>query len=72
MTIKNRYFIRSRISERKFREIIRLFSVDLTTFQIAFLTKTNTINKILKDIRTRITEVCERESPFEKGEIEYG
>ena len=71
MTIKNKYFIRSRISEAKFREIIKLFSADLTASQIAFLTKTNrnTINKILKNMRLRIAEVCEQENPFEKGEI---
>ena len=72
MTRKNKYFIRSRISEAKFREIIKLFSADLTASQIAFLTQTNrnTINKILKNIRIRISEVCEKESPFEKGEVE--
>ena len=35
MTYKNRYFIRSRISEKKFREVIRLFAGDLTANQIA-------------------------------------
>ena len=50
MIMKNRYFVRSRISEKKFREIIRYFSVDLTAVQIAHLTKLNinTINRILK------------------------
>ena len=50
MIMKNRYFIRSRISESKFREIIRHFSVDLTAVQIAKLTQLNinTINHILK------------------------
>ena len=72
MAIKNKYFIRSRIFERKFREIIKFFSVDLTASQIAFLIKINrnTINKILKDIRIRIVKICEQESPFDKGEIE--
>ena len=72
MTIKNKYFIRSRLSEKRFREIIKLFSADLTASQIAFLTQTNrnTINKILKNIRIRIAETCEQESPFEKGEVE--
>ena len=72
MTGKNRYFIRSRISERKFREIIKLFSADLTAEQISLLSgvSRNSINKILKNIRIKITEVCEKESPFEKGEIE--
>ncbi len=72
MTRKNKYFIRSRLSEKKFREIIKLFSADLTASQIAFLIQTNrnTINKFLKNIRIRIAEICEEESPFEKGEIE--
>ena len=39
MAIKNKYFYRSHISEEKFREIIRLFSADLTALQIASLTK---------------------------------
>ena len=67
--MKNRYFFRSRISESKFREIIRLFSADLTASQIAFLTKLNrkTINKILKQVRVRIAEFCERESKFVKS-----
>ena len=52
MSGKNKYFIRSRISEKKFREIIRHFSVDLTATQIAVLSKANrkTINKILKQV----------------------
>ena len=72
MTNKNKYFYRSHISERKFREIIRLFSTDLTALQIAFLVKINknTINHILKKIRQRIAKICEKESPFETGEIE--
>ena len=73
MPMKNRYFVRSRISEKKFREIIRYFSVDLTATQIAHLTQLNikTINHILKKIRLRITEFCEKESIFSKGEIEF-
>ncbi len=70
--MKNRYFIRSHISEKKFREIMRYFSVDLTATQIAILSKTHrkTINKILKQVRINITEFCEKESLFKKGEVE--
>ena len=70
--MKNKYFIRSRISEAKFREIIKLFSVDLTATQIAALSKTNrkTINNILKEVRRCIAEFCEQESYFDKGEVE--
>ena len=72
MTGKNRYFVRSRISEKKFREIIKLFAADITAHQIALFSgvSRNSVNKILKNIRIRITEVCEQESPFDKGEIE--
>ena len=72
MTKKNRYFKRSRISEKKFREIIRLFVADLTASQIILLVKVNrnTVNGILKKLRQRIVEICEKESVFEKGEVE--
>jgi len=68
---KNRYAKRARISERKIREIVRLFSVDLDATQIAKITglNRNTINRYLKAIRIRIAEFCETQSPF-SGEIE--
>jgi transposase len=49
MTRKNKYYNRSRLSEAKFREVIKYFSVDLSAAQIAQLThlNLNTINKIL-------------------------
>jgi len=61
MKILNKYIYRSRISEAKFREIIKLFCADLTGSQIAELSglSRNTINKILKAVRTRIAEHCE-------------
>ena len=70
--MKNRYYIRSRISEKKFREIVKFFVADLTAQQIAFLSKTNrkTVNKILTGIRKQIACFCEKESYFDKGEIE--
>ena len=53
-------------------QIIHLFSADLTASQISLLSQTNrkTINKILKNVRIRIAEFCEKESVFEKGEVE--
>ena len=39
MTMKNKYVIRSRISEAKFRQIILLFSEDLSATQISHLTR---------------------------------
>ena len=71
MTITNKYIKRSRISEAKFREFIRYFSLGLDAHKIAFLTglNRNTINRYLLLIRKRITEFCEQSSPFH-GEIE--
>ena len=68
---KNRYAKRSKISERKIREIIRLFSFDLEATQIAKITglNRNTINRYLKAIRVQIAEFCEMQSPF-SGEVE--
>jgi len=69
--MKNKYSKRSRISEKKFREIIRLFSLDLSATQIAQITKISrvTINRYLKLLREKIAEHCEKQSPF-SGEIE--
>ena len=71
MTGKNRYPNRARISERKFRQLLRLFAMDLTAVQIAELTglNRNTVNRYLRLIRERIAEYCEAQSPL-KGEVE--
>ena len=68
---KNKYINRSRISEAKFRDIVRYFSLDLDAHKIAFLTNLNrnTINRYVTLIRQRIAEFCESKTPF-KGEIE--
>jgi transposase-like protein len=69
--MKNRYAIRARISEPRFRQIVRLFALDLDATQIAALSglNRNTINRYLRGIRERIAEYCESKSPF-SGEIE--
>ena len=69
--MKNKYIKVSHISEAKFREIVKLFSVDLSATQIANLTNLNrnTINKYLTIFRERIIEVCKKDSPM-KGEVE--
>ena len=71
MTSKNRYIKRSKITEVKFRQLVKLFSHDLDAQTIASLSKLNrnTVNRYLLLIRTRIAEICENQSPF-KGEIE--
>lgn len=49
MTSKNKYSKRSKISEAKIRQIVKLFSIDLTASQIAEITglNRNTINRHL-------------------------
>jgi transposase len=71
MTMKNRYANRSKISEAKFRELVRLFSLNLEATQIAELTtlNRNTVNRFLRAIRERLAEFCEQRSPL-SGEVE--
>ena len=59
MKVKNKYVIRSLISEAKFRQIILLFSEDLSATQISHLTHLSrqTINKYLTAIRLRILDL---------------
>ena len=71
MSLKNRYVNRSKISEAKFRELVRYFAADLDASQIAQLSglNRNTVNRYLKAIRERIAAFCELESPL-SGEVE--
>jgi transposase len=71
MTLKNKYLYRSHISEKKFRQILRLFCEDFDATKISFLTgiSRKTINIILGKIRKGIFEISKREDKF-SGEIE--
>lgn len=71
MTVKNSHIKCSRISEPKFRQIVRLFAVDLDATQIAKITglSRNTINRYLRAVRIRLAQFCKTESPF-TGEVE--
>jgi transposase len=71
MTIKNKYANRSKISEKKIRQIVKLFSLDLDASQIAKITclNRNTINRYVSKIRERIADYCNTQSPF-SGEVE--
>jgi hypothetical protein len=63
--MKNRYIHRAKISEKKFRELLKLFCLDLTATQIAGATgiNRNTVNRYMTEIRCRISEFCcEREA----------
>ena len=59
MSVKNKYVKHAHISEAKFRQIILLFSEDLSATQISHLTKVSrpTVNKYLTAIRLRILEL---------------
>ena len=61
MAIKNKYIHRSNISEAKFRQLVRLFCVDLNAIQIAQVANLNrnTVNRLLQKIRERIALACE-------------
>ncbi len=71
MRISYKVRIRTQISRAKFRQILRLFAVDLTAVQIAELVhlNRNTVNRYLTLIRQAVASYCESESPF-SGEIE--
>ena len=72
MTMKNKYVIRSKISEHKFREIIKYFSLDLNAVQIQKITglSRQTINKYLMAIRIRFVEISKLQSVPLTGQIE--
>ena len=71
MTKKNKYANRSKISEAKFRQLLKLFAADLDAGQIAEIANLNrnTINRYLAAIRLRIAEYCLDTSPV-RGDIE--
>ncbi len=70
--MRNKYIKVTHISERKTREIIRLFSLDVEAKKTSELTGISrpTINRFYNAFRIRIAELCEAESPFENGEVE--
>jgi transposase len=72
MKVKNKYVIRSCISEAKFRQRILLFFGDLSVTQISYLThfSRQTINKYLTAIRIRILELSLFQSDPLVGQIE--
>ena len=71
ITINYKRFVRAKISDKKFRQILRSFALDLTATQIASLTRLNrnTVNRYLTFIRQAIARFCEQEFPF-SGDIE--
>ena len=71
MTLKNRYVKRAKITEAKFRLLIRYVVHDLEAKTIASLAdlNRNTVNRYLTLIRKRIVAFCEQQSPVH-GEIQ--
>ncbi len=64
--MKNIYAHRSRISEKKIREIVRYFAADLTALQAARLSglNRNTVNRYYRALRERILWACEAQRPM--------
>jgi len=68
----NRYYRCAKISERKTRQIIKYFALDLTANKTAQLTALahQSVNRIYLKIRNRIAEEAMRASPFSSSEVE--
>jgi len=60
--MKNKYIIRSRISEKKFREILKYFAEDIEASKISNLTKISeaTLCKIFREIRILMSKEREK------------
>ena len=69
--MKNKYMVHSRISEKKFREILKYFCLDLEAKKIAEICKISRpcVNRIVQQIRLLIAKECEKISKM-SGEIE--
>ena len=63
---RNRYYRRSRLSERKFREIVRCFAMDMSASDTARLTMISirSLNPIFLKMRQRMAQETERHSIF--------
>ncbi len=77
--MKNRYKKGTHISERKFREIIKYFSLDMTATDTSTITGISrvTVNRIFDEIRLRIaientTDAVRRSGEFELDESYFG
>ncbi len=68
----NRYYRFAKISERKTRQIIKYFALDLTANKTARLTGLThqSVNRIYLKIRNRVAEQAQRASPFVSCQIE--
>lgn len=66
--MKNKYLKGAHISERKVRELLKLFCEDLTATQIANVSSVSriTVNAYLKLMRTHIARFCEERNPIQR------
>ncbi|MCW3462713.1 IS1595 family transposase [Chitinophaga nivalis] len=71
--MKNKYLKGAHLSERKFKEILRLFADDLTATQIANISGVSrvTINSYLKKLRHQIARYCETQHPVPAPVVAY-
>ena len=71
MAQKNGYLLRGRISERKFRDLVRVFALDITADRAAALTSLNhkTATAIYILLRERMAELAQADCPF-RGVVE--
>jgi hypothetical protein len=70
--MKNKYVQRSRISEKKFKELLKYFALDLQANQIAQLTgiSRNSVNSYTKAIR--LTMLKATTSASSQAQLQYG
>ena len=68
--LKNKYIVRSRVFEAKFREILKYFTEDIEASKISNFTKISEviICKIFREIRILMSKECKKISKF-SGEI---
>lgn len=73
--MKNKYLKGAHLSERKVRELLKLFCEDLTATQIANITGISriTVNAYFKLIRTHIARFCEEKNPlhYQNGNVVF-
>ena len=71
MVTNNRYYRRSRIAEKKFRQLIRCYVMDFTATDTAEMigVSVRSVNSIYLKLRARLAESCELASPLQ-GAVE--
>ena len=66
MNLKNKYQKFSKITEPKFRQLLRLFALDLTASDTAKLTGVSirSVNNLYLKLRRRLADECGRQTPL--------